>query len=340
MWVLVIHHHPSKDIDALCNACVFHNSESFWSSQIPGGKTKTGSAVLSMQLFDGEGHPQTYLTCTRAWGGQLYSRLNYEVLPAVYQAESVCFLNITSVFLISYRTAQAPHFTSLPSSTSTKETTLPELFSKPAGVTCRIHYTRFSEKIERLPCEGNSHSYQTNSCAAHLLDQRGWAGVAAGLEFEMAAIHVFFFSSFFSPCSVGENEARCWSEASGCAALKQSSVAVRASHGWDVPIHSLLESCISMQLPIRLNPSLPILMWATYGASSVHYVSWSIPRPTTNAIFVEQQKIAMFLSVQAVSRCMFGSVGEQSEVTSLHRKPGLRYWEVFTSLRVVWVYIS
>lgn len=54
------------------------------------------------------------------------------------------------------------------------------------------------------------------------------------------------------PClsseAVGENEAWCWSVESRCVALKQSRMAVRVSHGWDVPIHSLLESCLSMQL--------------------------------------------------------------------------------------------
>ncbi len=70
------------------------------------------SAVLYMLLFDGEGQPLTYLTCTSAWGSWLYFRLHYKVLLAVYHAEHVWFMNNMSVYLISYRTALASHSTS------------------------------------------------------------------------------------------------------------------------------------------------------------------------------------------------------------------------------------
>lgn len=76
----------------------------------------------------------------------------------------------------------------------------------------------------------------------------------------MAAVHVGILFFFFQRRTAKMRRA---SEASGCAALKPSGAAVRVSHGWDVPIHSLLESCLSMQLPIRPTPGLPILIWTT-----------------------------------------------------------------------------
>ncbi len=94
--------------------------------------TWVNSAVLYMLLFDGEGQPLTYLTCTSAWGGLLYFSLHYKVLPALYQAEHVWFMDNTSVYLISHWPLSL-HSISLPSPTSTKEATLPKLFQAGKG---------------------------------------------------------------------------------------------------------------------------------------------------------------------------------------------------------------
>lgn len=85
--------------------------------------------------------------------------------------------------------------------------------------------------------------------------------------------------------AAAENEAQCWSEESGYVALKQSRIAVRVSHGWDVPIHSLLESCLSMQLPISTAPGSNLdSITATYITSFIHYVWHVLPDPSLNVI--------------------------------------------------------
>lgn len=94
--------------------------------------------------------------------------------------------------------------------------------------------------------------------------ERGWVPQLVW-GFEMAAVHVslalfYIFSFFISRLKMrpGAGERRV-SEF----ALKQSRMAVRVGHGWDVSTHSLLESCLSIRLPIRPTPSLPILIWTS-----------------------------------------------------------------------------
>ena len=73
--------------------------------------TSVYSTVLYMRLFDSEGEPLTYLTCTSAWRRWLYFKLHFKLLPAVYQAEHVWFMNNMSARLISCHSAPAsrPH---------------------------------------------------------------------------------------------------------------------------------------------------------------------------------------------------------------------------------------
>ena len=113
-------------------------------------------------------------------------------------------------------------------------------------------------QIKQLPCEGNSQCQQTVVLFLYMYCTResGW------VLRSVWRLRWLPTMSFISE-AVRENEAWCWSEESGCVALKQCRIAVRVSHGWDVPIHSLLESCLSMQLPIRPTPGLPILICTT-----------------------------------------------------------------------------
>lgn len=218
-------------------------------------------AVLYTLLFDGEGQPLTYLNCKGAWGSWLYFRLHYKVLPAVYHAVHVWFMNNMSVYLISYRTALASHSASphCPLPHPKKKPRYPS-FSKPTEVTCSIHYYLSSDRSSnyciyhvRVTPSVNRQRFYYSIC---IVPEKvgGCCGGFGGWD----GCHPCLFSE-----AVGENEARCWSEESECVALKQSGIAVRVSHGWDVPIHSLLESCLSMQLPIRPTPGLPILIWTS-----------------------------------------------------------------------------
>lgn len=144
-------------------------------------------------------------------------------------------------------------------------------FSKPAQVMCGIHYHHFPDG------SGNYQAQVIHIVNTHkdILCSRNWVGVMDGGGW-------WWWSMSLSDV-VGENEP-CWGEESRCATLELSGIAVRTSHGWDAPIHSLLESCLYMWLPIKPNsrlaqPNLDFIT-ATYSAVmkfSSLYVVWCSP---------------------------------------------------------------
>lgn len=119
------------------------------------------------------------------------------------------------------------------------------------GVICCIYYSCFrsSNYHERLTLSVNK-----QQCCCCIFGELDKGNGCCGLEVDLAAIHISE--------AAGENESSAGERGErGCFALKQSSIAVRISHGWDVPIHSILESCLSMQLPIGPALGLPVLIW-------------------------------------------------------------------------------
>lgn len=91
------------------NTCIFFTVNISKAVQPPLAIHIAHGEVLYLLLFDGEGQPLPYLTCTSTLGIEQYFRLHYKMLLAMYQTENVWFMNNVSVYLISYTTL-APHF--------------------------------------------------------------------------------------------------------------------------------------------------------------------------------------------------------------------------------------
>lgn len=230
----------NEESNTFCYACISVFSESFWSNPIPFGYAAYGyRGVVYVLLFDGECQPLTYLTCTGARGISLYFRLNYKVLPAVYQ-QSICGLWTTCLFiwfLTVLRWLLTQHHP-LPSPTSTEVAALLKLYQADRGYIMNkcLHdgplketsnyYVKVTLSVRRQQC--NYSRYCTRGSGWVLVWRLRWL------------LSMLFFSE-----AAGKDEAWSWSEESECAALKQSRISVRVSHGWDVPIHSLLEGCLS-----------------------------------------------------------------------------------------------
>lgn len=106
--------------------------------------------------------------------------------------------------------------------------------------------------------------------------------------------------------------------------MKQSRGAVRDRPGWDIPLPSLLKSCLLTLQPIRSPPgSNQDLITAAYDASSVHYLSHGLHYPApgalVNAEWLQCSKSHIWWQV-FVFVFVFVSVGEDGGGQSSKKK--------------------